>query len=170
MKKLFKVALVAVCIMVMGNFAKAQSKIGHIAFDQVIQLLPELKTVQAQMTAYQKTWTDQLQALNTELQNKGNDYQAKRATMTDAVRTSKEAELTDLQKRLQDQSTLAQQQVEAKTNEYSKPLIDKVRAAVTAVAKEKGYGYVLNSTSTDLIVSPEADDLLPAVKLKLGLK
>lgn len=170
MKKFIKVALVAICIMFMGNFAKAQSKIGHIAFDAVIQSLPDLKTVQTQLQAYQKTWTDQLQALQAELQNKGNDYTAKRATMTDAVRTSKEAELQDLQKRLQDQSTLAQQQVEAKSNELSKPLIDRVRAAVTAVAKEKGYGYVLNSSSTDLIVSPDADDLLPAVKLKLGVK
>lgn len=170
MKKVFKVALVAVCMMLMGNFAKAQSKIGYIAFDQIVQLLPEFKTVQTQLTAYQKTWTDNLQGLQTELQNKGQDYQAKQATMTDAVRSTKQAELQDLQKRLQDQSTNAQQQVEAKGQELYKPLIDKMRATVAGVAKEKGYAYVLNTTQTDLIVSPEADDLGPAVKLKLGIK
>ncbi|MDB5031475.1 OmpH family outer membrane protein [Mucilaginibacter sp.] len=171
MKKLFKVALIAGCmILLMGNFAKAQTKIGHIAFDQVVGLLPELATVKTQLAAYQKTWSDQLGTLNTEYQNKLNDYQSKQATMTDAVKSLKQAELTDLGKRFQEQQSNAQQQVDAKTNELSKPLIDKVRAAVTAVAKEKGYAYVLNSTQTDLLVSPDADDLMPAVKAKLGLK
>lgn len=170
MKKLLKVALVAVCIVFMGNFAKAQAKIGYIAFDEVVQAMPELKTVQTQMTAYSKQWQDQLTALNTEYQTKGQEYQSKSATMTDAVRTAKQAELQDLQKRLQDQNTLAQQSVENKSNELIKPLTDKVRAAVAAVAKEKGYTYVLNSTSTDLIVSPEGDNLMAAVKVKLGVK
>jgi outer membrane protein len=170
MKKLVKVALVAVCMVFVGNFAKAQQKIGYISFELAVQSLPELKTAQKQITDYQKTWTDQLQALQSELQTKSQQYQAQQATMTDAVRTAKQSELQDLNKRLQDQSQLAQQQVEAKGNEFTKPLIDKVKAAVVAVAKEKGYGYVLNSSSTDLVVSPEADDLLPAVKLKLGVK
>ncbi len=170
MKKLFKVALVAVCIVFMGNFAKAQSKIGYIQFDAIIQALPEFKTLQTQLTAYQKQWSDQLGTLNTEYQNKATEYQAKQATMTDAVKAGKVAELTDLQKRFQEQQTLASQQVDAKTSELSKPLIDKVKGAISEVAKEKGYAYVLNSTQTDLLVSPAADDLGPAVKVKLGIK
>ena len=78
--------------------------------------------------------------------------------------------MQDLQKRFQDYQGTAQQQVEAKGNELTKPLVDKARAAIAAIAKEKGYTYVLNSSQTDLIVSPDADDLLPAAKLKLGLK
>ena len=170
MKKLFKVALVALCMVFMGNFAKAQAKIGHLAFEQVVQLMPELKTVQTQLQAYQKTFVDNLTAMNNELQTKGTDYNSKKATMTDATRAVKEAELNDLNKRIQDYNNTAQQSVDAKTNELSKPLIDKVRAAVAAVAKEKGYTYVLNSTQTDLLVAPEADDLLVPVKAKLGLK
>jgi outer membrane protein len=170
MKKLVKVALVAVCIVFMGNFAKAQQKVGHISFDAAIQALPELKTAQTQIQAYQKTWTDALQTIQNDYNTKGQEFQAKQATMTDAVRAAKQAELQDLQKRYADQSDAARQQVEAKGNEYMKPLIDKIRAAVVAVAKEKGYAYVLNSSSTDLIVSPDADDLLPAVKAKLGIK
>jgi len=170
MKKLFKVALVAVCMVFMGNFAKAQSKIGYIQFDVIIQALPEFKTLQTQLTAYQKQWTDQLTSLNTLYQNKVNEYQSKQATMTDAAKSTSQAEITDLGKRFQEQQDQARQQVETKTNELSKPLIDKVKAAITDVAKEKGYGYVLNATQTDLLVSPAADDLGAAVKLKLGIK
>jgi len=51
-----------------------------------------------------------------------------------------------------------------------KPIFDKVRAAITTVAKEKGYNYVMDTSQIDLIVSPPADDMMAAVKLKLGLK
>ena len=108
--------------------------------------------------------------MNNELQSKGQAYQAQRATMTDAVRTAKEAELTDMQKRFNDYQTQANQQVQAKQAELGKPIIEKVRAAVAQVAKEKGFAYVINSSQTDLVVSPPADDLMAEVKAKLGLK
>ncbi|TWR25763.1 OmpH family outer membrane protein [Mucilaginibacter pallidiroseus] len=170
MKKLFKVALVAAGLLFAGNFAQAQSKIGHINFEQVLSLMPESKTLSTQLDVYKKQFIDELTTMNNELQTKSADYQKARASMTDAVRTSKETELQDLSKRFQDYQTSAQQKVEAKGNELTKPLVDRARAAIVAVAKEKGYAYVLNSSQTDLIVSPPADDMLAAVKLKLGLK
>jgi outer membrane protein len=170
MKKLFKVALVAVCMIFMGNFAKAQTKIGHIDFGAVYTSMPEFKTINTQLDAFKKQFIDQLTALNTELQTKSQAYQAGLSTMTPAVKTAKESELNDLNKRMQDYQTSAQQQVEAKGNELSKPLLDKVKAAVTAVAKEKGYGYVIDTSQTALLVAPDGDNLMAAVKLKLALK
>ncbi|HEK19880.1 MULTISPECIES: OmpH family outer membrane protein [unclassified Mucilaginibacter] len=170
MKKLFRVALVAAGMLFAGNFAQAQSKIGHINFQQLIGLMPEAKTLSSQLDIYKKTFIDRLTAMNTELQTKSKEYQDKRASMNDATRIEKENELQDLGKRFQDYQNTAQQQVEAKGNELTKPLIDKARGAVEQVAKEKGYGYVLDTTNDYLVVSPAADDLMPAVKAKLGLK
>jgi outer membrane protein len=170
MKKLLKVALVAVCIVFAGNLAKAQVKVGYVAVDQIVDQMPETKAAIATITAYNKQFIDQLTTMNNELQSKGQAYQAQRATMTDAVRTAKESELNDLQKRFQDYQNTAQQQVQAKQAELGKPIIEKVRAAVAQVAKEKGFSYVINSSQTDLVVSPPGDDLAAEVKAKLGLK
>jgi len=170
MKKLFKVALVAVCMLFVGNFAKAQAKIGYINFSALVQQMPEAKTIKSQMDIYQKQFIDQLTIMNNDLQKEGQVYQAQNATMTDAVRTAKQTELQDLQKRIQDYQNNAQQQVDAKTNELSKPLIDKARAAISEVAKEKGYTYVLDSSQIQLLVSPDGDDMMVPVKTKLGLK
>ncbi|MVN20917.1 OmpH family outer membrane protein [Mucilaginibacter arboris] len=170
MKKLFKVALVAGCLFFAGNIAEAQSKIGHINFNQLIDQMPDTKTIQKQIQDYSKTFSDQLTAMQTELTTNAQAYDAKRASMTDAARTAKEAELQDQNKRLQDFNTKAQQQVNDKTNQLSKPLLDKARSAVQAVAKEKGYTYVFDTAQTELLVSPEADNLMAAVKAKLGLK
>ncbi|WP_183566282.1 OmpH family outer membrane protein [Mucilaginibacter sp. SP1R1] len=170
MKKLFKVALVAVGMLFAGNFANAQTKIGHINFNQLIDMMPETKTVTTQMQAYQKTFIDQLTTMNNEYTAKGQEFQKNNATMTDAIRTAKGNELQDMQKRMSDYQNNAQQQVDAKRQELGKPLIDKATAAVNAVAKEKGYAYVLDSSQVSLLVSPDADDLMTSVKTKLGLK
>jgi outer membrane protein len=170
MKKLLKVALVAVCMVVVSNFAQAQSKIGYINANQLMELLPEMKTLQTQMQAYQKTFSDQLATMSSEYQAKGQDYEQKRATMTDASRTASESELQDMQTRITTFRDNAQKQIEAKSNELVKPLQDKVRAAIQAVAAAKGYNYVLDSSQTELLVSPAGDDLGPAVKIKLGLQ
>ena len=171
MKKLFKVALVAVCMLFVGNFAKAQTKIGYINFGELIREMPEAKTVQTALESYQKQFIDQLTVLNNSFQTEVKNFQAQSATMTDAVRTSKQAELQDMQKRVQDYQTSAQTQVEAKSNELIKPVSDKCKAAVSEVAKEKGYTYVFDSSQgAPLIVSPEGDDLMQPVKVKLGIK
>lgn len=171
MKKLFKVALVAGCMLFVGNFAKAQVKIGHINFQELLSAMPEAKTVKLQMDTYQKQFIDQLTTMNNTFQTEAKNYQAQSATMTDAARTAKQSELQDMQKRMQDYQNNAQQQIDAKSNELIKPLSDKAREALNQVAKEKGYTYVFDtSQGAPLIVSPAADDLLAAVKLKLGLK
>ncbi len=174
MKKLLKVALVAVCVVFAGNIAKAQSKVGYINFQQLVSVMPEVKDIQSKLEAYNKQFQDQYTAMTTEYQNKGQAYEAQRTTMTDAVRSAKEAELADLQKRIQAFQQDAQQKIAAKTNELSKPLFDKLRATVSQVAKEKGYAYVINSSANAqdelLLVSPPGDDLMADVKAKLGVK
>jgi outer membrane protein len=169
MKKLFKVALVALCVVLAGNFAKAQTKVGYISVNMLMDQLPEMKTLQKQMADYQKTFSDQLNTMQTEYQTKGQAYQGKQATMTDAQRTAAQTELQDLQQRIVAYHDNAQKQIETKSGELLKPVQDKVLTAIKAVAQEKGYGYVLDSSQTELIVAPPADDLMAAVKVKLGL-
>ena len=48
------------------------------------------------------------------------------------------------------------------------PIQKKAIEAIQTVAKENGYAYVISKDQ--LLVSPPADDILPLVKKKLGLK
>ena len=79
-------------------------------------------------------------------------------------------EIQDAQKRIQDYRESAEQKVQAKQQELLKPIYDKARKAIEDVAKEKGYGYVIDSSGGILLVSPASDDILAAVKAKLGIK
>ncbi|HNU89285.1 MAG TPA: OmpH family outer membrane protein, partial [Ferruginibacter sp.] len=50
------------------------------------------------------------------------------------------------------------------------PVREKAMDAIKAVAKEKGYSYVIDESTNAILVAPPGDDLLPAVKAKLGIK
>ncbi|WP_419700728.1 OmpH family outer membrane protein [Mucilaginibacter sp. NFX135] len=171
MRKLFKVTLLALSLLFIGQFSNAQSKIGYVDFQAVVSQMPEAKTIKPQMDAYQKQFVTQLTAMNNDLQTKGKAYQDQSKTMSDADKTAKQTELQGLQKKMQDYQASAQQQVEAKSNELIKPITDKARAAVNDVAKEKGITYVFDSSQgSALLVSNEGSDLTASVKTKLGIK
>lgn len=166
---MLKIALVLTFVLEI-SWAQAQSKIAYIALSEVTQLMPEVKTLQTQMADYEKQWMDQLRVLNDDYTKKLKDYQDQEKTLPDVTKVTRQTELRDLQKRYEDLNQKAREAVEGKAAELSKPLNDKVKGAIAAVAKEKGYAYVFNSSQTDMVVSPAADNLLAAVKLKLGLK
>jgi len=169
MKNTIKAALIAGCFLFAGNVAKAQ-KMGYVNFSEVVTAMPDYKGIQTQLETYQKPLMENLQKMNAELNTQVQDYESKKATMAAAAKTQREKELTDLQKRLQDSNNDAQQKYQAKSQELAKPIIDKARAAVQQVAKEKGYAYVMDTSQLEFLVSPAGDDLLAPVKTKLGLK
>lgn len=173
MKKLVKVALVAGCLLLTVGFAQAQTKIGYISFNSLVGQTTEIKSIQAQIETYQKQFVDILQSMNTELQTKAADYESKKATMNDALRTKTESELQDLNKRIQDTQNDAQNKVSVRYQELLKPLVDKLKAGISQVAKEKGCTYVFDTSASQsdqlLLVAPEGDDLMAAVKAKLGI-
>jgi outer membrane protein len=164
------IAALLLCMVFAANTVSAQVKIGYINLSQLVQAVPETKLIQDQVNAYSKQFLDQLTTMDNEFKAKAADFEKNQSTMTDAIRSAKQAELADLQKRMQDYSNDSQQKVEAKSAELAKPLFDRMRATVAQVAKEKGYNYVINTAQTDLVVSPPGDDLMADVKAKLGLK
>jgi outer membrane protein len=50
------------------------------------------------------------------------------------------------------------------------PILDKAKKVLKAVANEKGYTLVIDNSKDAVLVSAETDDLMPAVKVKMGLK
>ena len=75
----------------------------------------------------------------------------------------------DLEKRLQTGQETAQKDFQQKQEDLYTPIIKKATDAVNAVAKEKGYAYVLDISKPTVVYFAGGDDLLPSVKTKLGI-
>ncbi|MCD6366794.1 MAG: OmpH family outer membrane protein [Bacteroidales bacterium] len=171
MKKI--ILLLAVTLMT-GVFttgqAQSKGKLGHIDSGKLLSLMPEREKAQNDLQNYSKQLEDQLMAMQTELQNKYNDYLAKKDSLSDILLQTREKELQDLQTRIQNFQTSAQQDLQKKEQDLLQPIIEKAKNAIQKVAKEKGYSYVFDTSIGALIYWPEdSDDLLPLVKKELGL-
>ncbi len=168
MKKLIVAAVMASGIF--GFSASAQNKIGYINTDELMSLMPEAAKVNAELTEYQASLQQQGQTLQTEADKKRDQYFKDSATLSASMKEIRRDELVKLYQELQNYDATATD----KANQYAQkkiaPVREKAMDAIKAVAKEKGYGYVIDNSAGTLLVMPPGDDLLPLVKAKLGIK
>jgi outer membrane protein len=166
MKKL-KVVVAAVCLVLIANVSHAQTKIGYIDAETVLYLMPDVAKIDTQMRQYQ------IDSIGAEYTNLMQNYQHKDSLlradstkkMAAAVRAQYERDLQQLTQTLTSWQEIAQQAYQNKQNQLLAPVMKKINDAINAVAKEKGYTYVL--TRESLLVAPDADNLLMPVAAKL---
>jgi outer membrane protein len=166
MKTLVKsIAIVAFTVGTI-TLAKAQ-KIAHISLDSLITTMPESKTAQEVAQKYLKDLETQVATMDNELQTKYADYMKNKDTYSALVASTKETELQDLNKRIEDFKMQAQQDYQRKYGELSKPIYDKAKKAIDIVAKENGYKYVLDTSAGVVLYSEAADDIFGLVTKKM---
>lgn len=168
MNTTIKKAVLTVAAVGTLSFSQAQ-KIAHLSFDSLISLMPETKTATEAAQTFFKGLEQESLAMQTELENKYRDYMEKQAGMNDLIKKSKEEDLQQLQKRIQDFQGQADTEYRRKTAELTAPIVKKAKSGIDAVAKEGGYKYVLDTSNerTSVLYSETSDDILAAVKKKL---
>lgn len=165
-----KLLFVAALILSMSTATIAQQKIGYINSDELLMSMPEAKKADAEISAYAKTFQDQLTAMQKELETKYKAYEAGVKTMTEAMKDVKEKELQDLQNRMQSTQQSAEEKIASKRQEMLKPITEKADAAIQTVAKEKGYSYIFDANAGGIIYALPTDNIIQDVKNKLGIK
>ncbi|HBF87808.1 MAG TPA: molecular chaperone Skp [Bacteroidales bacterium] len=172
MKTKFNILLIALFLVsAISLNAQNKSKFAHVDSQVLLAAMPERTAAQAKLQEEAKALESELVTMQEEFQAKYNDYLAKRETMTDLGKQSKEGELQDMQTRIQNFQVTAQEMLEKKEAELLQPIIDKAKKAIEEVGKEKGVIYVLDtSVGVVLYFSEESEDILPLVKKKLGIQ
>ena len=170
------ITILAICMAVsISTFAQTATpsgpqKIGHINSQLLLSIMPEMKKAQDEVKALAKTYQDQLTKMQLEYKTKGEKLQAEATKLSDAIKEVKIKEIQDLEKRIIDLSKSGEKKVAAKEQELAAPIIKKADVAIKAVAKEQGYSFVIDSSTGALLHALDGDNLLKAVKAKLGIK
>lgn len=170
MKNTVKIILGLALVMCMGLGSAHAQKFAYVDFQELMQLMPEYKKANTDLEAYSKTFIDESDKLKAEFEKKYADFQKNEATLKEPMRGLREKELQDIQSRYQELQQMAQDSYNKKQSELIKPVIDKAKAAIATVAKEGGYAYVFDtSPGSPILFKPEGDNILGAVKKKLGI-
>ena len=164
MKKLIVIA--AALLATSTTFA--QQKIGHLNSVEIMQALPEYKTMSDAVEKKKGEYAGMMQTMYAEYEKKTKELQAA-TNLPPAVQDSKVQELKDLEKRMGDFEQKAQTDLQDFAQKAAKPLQDKYIKGVKEVAKEQGYDYVFDVAANGLVYFPETGtDLTQAVKNKIG--
>jgi len=162
---------IAVFIVFAATATQSQNlKFGHINSDELIQSLPEFDTASVQLENFRQELINALELMQVELNNKSDAYNKQSKTLTEVVRQTKEQELIDLNRRIQDFQASAQEQLQNKQIELFQPIYTKVDKAIKDVGKENGFVYIFNIGSTLYVDETKSVNILPLAKTKLGLK
>jgi len=170
MKKVMFLFVVVMALLVSTNsIAQEKVKFGHLNFEELVSAMPEKDSADLNLQQYATEIQETMEIMQVEYNNKLNDYQQSINTMTDIIRQTKEQELMDLQRRLQEFQGTAQQDYQRMQMELYQPVSKKAEEAISEVAKENGYTYVFYNNAL-LYHSADSDDIMGLVKAKLGIK
>ena len=145
-------------------------KIGHLNTNDLMQVMPGVDSAGQALNDYAQNLQKQLETMLNEFQTKYDEYLTNEAQYVDAVKQIKQKELVDLQTRIQDFQNDAQDLLTKKELELMQPFIDKAKKAIDDVAKEKGYTYILDTSTGSVLYWEGGDDIMMFVKEKLGIQ
>ncbi len=133
----------------------AQSKIGHINSEAIMQALPEAIDAQKTLDALVAQWEAELQKMQAEWKRKFDDYDKKKLILTDQVRADAEKELRDLDQAIADYRTKKFGQngeLFQKQNEVMKPIQNKIFKVLEEIARDDGYDYIFDRSGEILLL------------------
>ncbi len=165
MKKLLIILAVA---MVLPLVANAQ-KLGYVNYQEIIEQMPEVKVVSAQLDTLTKQYENEFLKMRQEYENKIKEYQANVETMPESIKEVRASEIGELQQRIEMFQQTAQTDLQNKQRTLMEPVLKKLKEAIEAVGKANNYTYIFDASAM-LYTAPDADDVKPLVKAQLGIK
>jgi len=172
-KQVFAFGLMAITLILVGNQAQAQMKVGYINSQELLAAMPERDSLQGVFDKERDAVAQRMEEMQVEYNNKLEVYLQQRDSLTPIVAEAKEQELRDINTRIANYEQTATQRLQQRQNELLQPLFDKVSAAIKEVSIENKFTYVLDISTGVALYYPEEDktlNVLPLVKAKLGLK
>lgn len=170
MKRFLAIAVVVVFAASAGYSQTV--KFGHVNGNELIQAMPEFDSARVKLENFRQELENALEIMTVQLNNMNDAYTKDNKNWTDIVKQTKEQEIIDLNKRMQDFQANAQEQLQNKQVELFQPIQVKVDKAIKEVGKENGFIYVFDIGTGVLLYFDEtkSTNVMPLCKAKLGIK
>jgi outer membrane protein len=153
--------------------AEAQ-KIGYVDSGSLLEMMPKVKEAESNLETLGKQLQAKGQKMMTDYQTKYQDLQ-RRVQAGDIAPKDQEAQVAILksdEEKIQQFDQDMQTQLSDKREALLAPILEEVRTAIQAVAKENGYTYIFDGSPGVgvLLYADETTNVTALVKAKLGLQ
>ena len=147
-------------------------KFGHINKQDVFALLPEADAAMKELEALLLNYKMESKKLEEEFTKKQQEYAASQDKLEATIKKYRETELQRLYQSIEEFSKNAETGLQKKQAELLAPIETKINEAITKVGDENGFIYIFDVTNpgTFAYMSSKSINVLPLVKVKLGIK
>jgi outer membrane protein len=152
--------------------ANAQTfKFGHINSSEIWTGWTEIDSVKTKVEQYRKELVEVLEGVAVEYEKKLAEFQDNQDKWSDVVKESKQGELLDMNKRIQNQQQNAQIRLQEREQKLFEPVQKKFKDAVDKVAKANNFTYIFDISAGNPLYFNETQstDIGALVKKELGI-
>ena len=153
MKRVF-MCVIAVVMCVTGSSLMAQSKIGYVDSQKIMQSLKETQTVQTKLQEEQEKMAKQFQYLQDSLANAQDDYVKNyrdNPLIKENIKQSIQKGIEELAYYVQTAGQRYNEELGKKQQELMQPIFDKIKKALENVRKAESMDYIIDSASGILL-------------------
>ena len=168
MKRILMIVAALLPLMLM-----AQARIGIVNSQQLFDLMPEKAAAEAQLKVVSDRYHAEYELLQQEFDKKYADYQTVAAdpSTPETIRERRVQELQESDKKMREFERRAADDIAARRASLTKPITDRVQAAIRTAGEQGAFDLVLDTAVTPVAYTgPATIDLTPVVKAILGLE
>ena len=145
-----KRTVLTLMIAVLGFTANAQ-RFGYVDSNYILENIPEYQQKQQELNEISVQWQQEIEAMYAEIDRMYKDYQAEQILLTDDMKRKREEQIIEKEKEAKEKQKQRfgfQGDLFQKRQEFTKPIQDKVYAAIKEIADARGYAVIFDKAGT----------------------
>jgi len=169
--KSLKTIIATFCLSLFALTAIQAQKFGHVNSASLLSQMPDVKSADSQLEAYQKQLISKGETMVKSFDQKYQAYmaEANAGTLSKIQMQKKESDLTGEQQNIQKYEMEVQQMLLAKREELYKPILEKVQNAIDQIGADGGYTMIFDTSTGALLLAADNEDLTSKIRTKLGI-
>jgi len=143
---IMKRAVITLFVFCLALTSQAQ-RFGYVDTEYILESIPEYQNKQNELNEISVQWQQEIEAMYAEIDRMYKDYQAEQILLTDDMKRKREEQIIEKEKEAKQKQKDRfgyQGDLFQKRQEFTKPIQDKVYAAIKEIADARGYAVIFD--------------------------
>jgi outer membrane protein len=154
------------------TFSVSAQRFGYVDSNFILESIPEYQKKQQELNEISVQWQSEIEKMYTEIDRMYKDFQAEQILLTDDMKRKRENQIIEKEKEAKEKQKQRfgfQGDLFQKRQEFTKPIQDKIYAAIKEIADARGYAVIFDKAgSLTMLYTSEKYDMSEDILDALG--
>ncbi|MCF8275222.1 MAG: OmpH family outer membrane protein [Flavobacteriales bacterium] len=154
------------------TFSSMAQRFGYVDSNYILENIPEYQQKQQELNEISVQWQQEIEKMYAEIDRMYKDFQAEQILLTDDMKRKREEQIIEKEKEAKEKQKQRfgfQGDLFQKRQDFTKPIQDKVYAAIKEIADARGYAVIFDKAGTlTMLYTSEKYDLSEDILDELG--